>query len=229
MSDFKSYELRPLRMGQVCVTRDSGDGFGALRAEQAGHNGLRWEPLDPQSITTQAAINGYCAWITHSAEAAWHPECAVSQRQIAQLVAHRSSMLALGPSAPLIKIALLSITTVLRSVMGDNVALAMSALSRSGLDIGTSRNRLALQTVINLAEKTGCEHLLDAMDIQPLALEGFFNATRWIDERATPLFLMELARLANTNELARDLATQTKATVPTLASTSTTPSMALEA
>jgi hypothetical protein len=229
VTDFKEYELRPLRMGQVCVTRDAGEGFCAFRAVPEGHNGLRWEPLDPLSIGTQAAINGYCAWLTHSAEAAWHPECAVTQRQIAQLVAHRSTMLALAPNAPLIKIAFLSVTTVLRAVMGDNVAVAMSTLPRLGLDIGTSRNRMALQTVINLAEKTGCEHLLDAMNIQPLALEGFFNATRWIDERATPLFLMELARLAHTNELARDLANQTKATVPTLAPTSMTPSMALEA
>lgn len=226
MIDVQSYELRPLRMGQVCVTRDTGDGFCAFRAVPQGHNGLRWEPLDPQSIGTHAAINGYCAWLTHSAEAAWHPECAVSHRQIAQLVAHRSTMLALAPNAPLIKIAFVSVSCVLRAVMGDNVAVAMSALSRLGLDVGTSRNRLALQIVINLAEKTGCEHLLDALDIQPLALEGFFNATRWIDERATPLFLLELARLAHTNELARDLATQTKATVPTVAMS---PSMALEA
>jgi len=224
--DVHSYELRPLRMGQVCVTRDAGGGFCAFRAVPQNNNGLRWEPLDPQSFATQAAINGYCAWLTHSAEASWYPACAVSQRQIAQLVAHRSSMLALSPRAPLIKIATLSVTTVLRAVMGDNVALTLSALSRLGLDIGTTRNRLALQTVINLAEKTGCEHLLDALDIQPLALEGFFNATRWIDDRATPLFLLELARLAHTNELAHDLATQTKATVPTVAMT---PTMALEA
>lgn len=228
MSDFKEYELRPLRVGQVCVTRDAGDGFSAFRAVPEGSNALRWEPLDPQSIATQAAINGYCAWLTHSEEAAWHPECAVSQRQIAQLVAHRSSMLALSPKAPLIKIAFVSVSTVLSAVMVDDVALAMSALSGLGLDIGGSRNRQALQIVINLAEKTGCEHLLDAMDIQPLALEGFFNATRWIDERSTPLFLLELARLAHTNELARELATQTKATVPTVPTPMTT-SMALEA
>lgn len=229
MSDFKEYELRPLHMGQVCVTRDAGGAFCAFRAVPVNHTALRWEPLDPESIATQAAINGYCAWLTHSEEAAWHPECAMSQRQIAQLVAHRSSMLALAPNAPLIKIAFVSVTTVLRAVMGDDVALAMSALRSLGLDMGGSRNRQALQIVINIAEKTGCEHLLDALDIQPLALEGFFNAVRWIDERATPLFLMELARLASTNELARDLATQTKATLPTLAPTSMTPSMALEA
>lgn len=229
MSDFKEYELRPLRMGQVCVTRDAGDGYSAFRAVPEGHHGLRWEPLNPESIGSKAAINGYCAWLTHSAEAAWHPECAVSQRQIAQLVAHRSSMLALSPNTPLIKIATLSVTNVLRAVMGDNIAVSMSELTRLGLDIGTSRNRLALQTVINLAEKTGCEHLLDALDIHPHALEGFFNAVRWIDERSTPLFLVELARLVATNELARDLASQTKATVPTLAPNSMTPSMALEA
>lgn len=228
MSDFKEYELRPLRMGQVCVTRDAVGGFCAFRAVAVDNNGLRWEPLDPQSIATQAAINGYCAWLTHSEEAAWHLTYAVSQRQIAQLVAHRSSMLALGPNAPLIKIATLSVTNVLRAVMTDDVALAMSSLSRLGLDIVGSRNRLALQIVINLAEKTGCEHLLDALDIQPHALEGFFNAVRWIDERATPLFLLELARLAHINELARDLATQTKAIVPTVPAPMN-PSMALEA
>jgi hypothetical protein len=225
VSEFKQYELRPLRMGQVCVTRDAGGGFCAFRAVPVDNNGLRWEPLDPQSIATQAAINGYCAWLTHSEEAAWHPECALSQRQIAQLVAHRASMLALVPNAPLIKIAFVSVSTVLRAVMGDNVALAMSALTRLGLDIGGSRNRQALQLVINLAEKTGCEHLLDALDIQPCALEGFFSAVRWIDERSTPLFLLELARLAHTNELARDLAAQTKAIVPTVPA----PTMALEA
>lgn len=228
MSDFKEYELRPLRMGQVCVTRDAGGGFCAFRAVPVINNGLRWEPLDPQSIATQAAINGYCAWLTHSEEAAWHPACAVSQRQLAQLVAHRSSMLALAPTAPLIKIATLSVTNVLRAVMTDDVALAMAALTRLGLDIGGSRNRLALQIVINLAEKTGCEHLLDALDIKPHALEGFFNAIRWIDERASPLFLLELARLAHTNELARDLTALTKATVPTVP-TPVNASMALEA
>lgn len=229
MIDFLSYELRPLRIGQVCVTRDACDIFCAYQAVTETHNGLRWEPLDPHSIRTKAAINGYCTWLTDSKEAAWQPQCAVSQRQIAQLVAHRSSMLAMTPNAPLIKIATLSITGVLRAVMGDNVALAMSALTRLGLDIGTCRNRLALQTVINIAEKTNCGTLIDALDIQPHAHDGFFAAVRWIDERSTPLFLIELARLTLTSELARDLAQQTKATVPALAPLMVNPSVALEA
>lgn len=229
MIDVQSYELRPLRLSQICVTRNGGDGFSAFRSVSESNHGLRWEPLDPQSIVTHAAITGYCAWLTHSKEAEWRPECAVSYRQIAQLVAHRSTVLAITPNPPLIKIALSSVTTVLRAVMGESIEQALSALPRLGLDIGTGRNRLALQTVINLAEKTGCEHLLDSLDIRPFALDGFDSATRWIDECATPSFLTELAHLAYSNELARDLATSTTATVPTVSPITMISTMALQA
>lgn len=219
MISFEHYELRPFRVGQVCVTRDAGDGFVAYQSVGADDNRLTWEALNPRNIATLAAINGYCAAITHSEEGVWHPQYAVSQRQLAQLVAHRSALaaLALMPTEPLVKIAFQSLNAVLRAVSGDNVEHTLNALSRLGLDIGSNRNRKALQTVINLAEKTACEHRLAHLAIQPSALDGFVNAVHWIDYHATPLFLNELALMAKTNELARDLAEHTTAIVPIVA------------
>lgn len=219
MNLIEQYELRPLRVSQVCVTRDAGDGFVAYQSVGAADNRLTWEALNPHNIATHAAINGYCAAITHAEEGVWHPQCTMSQRQIAQLVAHRSALaaLALMPTAPLVKIAFQSLNAVLRAVAGDNVEHTLNALSRLGLDLGSSRNRKALQAVINLAEKTGCEHRLAHLAIQPSALDGFVNAVHWIDYHATPLFLNELALLAKTDELARDLVAHTTATVPMVA------------
>lgn len=220
MISFEHYELRPLRVGQVCVSRDVDNRLVAYQSVGAEANRLTWEPLNPcTTIAAQAAISGYCAAIKHSEDGVWHPQYAVSQRQIAQLVAHRSALVALAlmPTAPLSKIAFQSLNSVLRAVVGDNVEHTMTALSCLGLDIGSSRNRKALQTVINLAEKTACEHRLAHLAIQPSALDGFVNAVHWIDYHATPLFLNELALMAKTNELARDLAEHTTAIVPIVA------------
>lgn len=229
MIDFTKYEFQPLLRGQVCVGRSESGVYLAYRAVPTENNGLRWDALDPQSFVSQAAINGYCAWLVHNSEAAWVLACGVSQRQIAQLVANRASILALAPCTPLMKIALLSINNVLRTVMSDDIGQVIKALSCLGLDVGNSRNRHALQVVINLAVKTACEHKLDALSILPMALDGFVHASRWIDEMATPLFLLELARLAYTDEVARDLAANTTANIPTVDPVAMISMMALEA
>lgn len=229
MTDFTTYEFQPLLKGQVCVARSESGVYLAYRAVPTENNGLRWEALDPQSFVSQAAINGYCAWLVYKEEASWVPTYGVSHRQIAQLVANRASILALAPSTPLIKIALLSINNVLRTVACNDIGQVINALSCLGLDIGNTRNRLALQLVINVAVKAACEHKLDALSILPLALDGFDHATRWIDEMATPLFLLELARLAHTDEIARDLAANTTATMPAVDPVSMMSMMALEA
>lgn len=229
MTNLKHYEYQPLLQGQVCVDLDESGVFTALHAVATDNHGLRWITLDRKSFAAQAAINGYCAWLAHNEEASWRPAYAVSQRQLGQLVAHRASILALAPSTPLIKIAMLSIKNVLSTVMNDDIGQVIKGLSCLGLDVGNSRNRHALQIVIKLAEKTACEHLLDGLLILPLALDGFDNATRWIDQMATPLFLLELARLAYTDDVASELAARTRATVPCVAPDSMVSMMALEA
>lgn len=230
MIDHNKYELRAFRAGQICVTTDEGGTYVAYRSVPAGAN-LRWEPLDPERLATKSAINGYCAYLAFSAEADCIPECAVSQRQVAQFIANRAAFMTIEhrrAEAPLIRIAHVATTSVLKVVMGCSVAQTLSALPRLGLDIGCGVDRQALQLIINVAEQSGCEHQLAHLDIQPCARTGFNAAVRWLNDHATAACLAKLAQLAAHNPVAIDLATYTKATVPSLAQ-AITHSMVMEA
>lgn len=229
MIDHNKYELKALRPGQICVTTDEAGAHVAYRSVPAGDN-LRWDPLDPERLATKSAINGYCAFLAFSAEADCIPECAVSQRQVAQFVANRAAFMTIEhkAEAPLIKIAHVATTSVLKVVMGYNVANTLSALPRLGLDIGCGVDRQALQLVINVAEQSGCEDLLANLDIQPNARTGFNAAVRWLNDHATAACLAKLAQFAAHNPVAIDLANYTKATVPSLAQL-VTHSMVMEA
>lgn len=222
MFDHKNYELRPLRQGQICVATFDAGQYLAFRSVSTGDNQLRWVPLDPERVATQAAITGYCAFLAQSAEAEFQPEFAVSKRQLAQLIANQAAVMTSGApsdaSLPLIKIAHLAASKVLRLALGNDIARTLSELPRLGLDIGCSRDRQALQVVINIAEQAGTEQLLGELDIKPFARTGFYSALRWLNDHATPGCLAKLAQLANHNPTAYDLALHTRATVPGLAS-----------
>lgn|GEM_PF-6647134 len=223
MIDQNKYELKALRPGQICVTTDEAGAHVAYRSIPAGAN-LRWEPLDPDRLATKSAINGYCAFLAYSADADYIPECAVSQRQVAQYVANRAAFMTIEHSravAPLIKIANIATASVLKVVMGTSVANTLYALPGLGLDIGCSVDRQALQLIINVAEQSGCEHQLAELDIQPNARTGYNAALRWLNDHATPASLAKLVQLAAYNPVATDLATYTTATVPSLAQVAT--------
>lgn len=229
MIDHNNYALKALRPGQICVATDADGAHVAYRAVPAG-DALRWQPLDPERSATQSAINGYCAFLAHAAEADYQPEYAVSKRQLAQYVANKAAVMTIGltSSVPLVKIAHASTLAIVRAVLGNDIAQALSALPRLGLDIGCSRDRQSLQVVINIAEQADCEHLLSELHIKPFARSGYYAALRWINELATPKCLASLALLAPFNPAAADLAMQTSATVPSLAPALIHP-MAMEA
>ncbi len=202
---FTSFELKPLRAGQVVVA-PAGAGVAAYRSvHRVGGTGLEWLLLDAGSNQARAAVAAYVHF--SGAKASAVPRLAVSRRQAAQLCAHRAALLALNCSTCTSQVHLCAIDQVLQAVAGRSCRFALEQLPGLGLDIDASPDRQALQLAIN----TGEAHLdiatLDYLDIRPCAAGGIAAASMWITTYATPAAINHLVDLAAHDDVARSLLT----------------------
>lgn len=208
---FNEYQLKPLRSGQICVAEAEGGVLAAYRSLDAGAQGLYWEMIGVDELESRAAIIGFCTFEQHVTNSAWQPFCAVTAAQLAQLMAHRTALVAREHAEvgdlPLTRIAQQAIDHVTNAVLGESINPALRGLAQLGLDIGESRDRKALQIVINLAESNGAAELLEHLDIEPHARDGFVNAVTWLKTHATPQLLNAMANLASNSMTARLLVT----------------------
>jgi hypothetical protein len=151
------------------------------------------------------AIGAVTAFRSHAGGRSLRSRAFASERQLAQLVAHRASILALAGGQDATLLAKQAIDDVRGAVCGTSIAFALERLPRLGLDIGNSCDRHALQLVINLAESNGRAYLLDHLVIAPQAHAGIRHARNWLRDFATPQMLNELSELARVDVLARQL------------------------
>jgi len=201
------YSLRPLRGGQVAVARAASGTLTAHRSLLTPAGGLSWTAMAAGTKGSLAAVAGFCGYQQQALRYVDRPRCAVSERQLAQLVAHRAYLLAMDFNTDIELTTSRAIEQVLAACMGDSVTFALEQLPMLGLDLDASRDRVALQLVINLAEAHGYSDLLRHLNIRPHAQAGLLLATEWLNRYATPSILNELSTLACHDDVARELLT----------------------
>jgi hypothetical protein len=179
----------------------------ALRSVRTAGGALTWANLERDSLPASAAIAGAAAIGSNVDGLALRSRAFASERQLAQLVAHRTSILALTGGHDLAQLAKQAIDDVRAAVCGHSIVFALERLPRLGLDVGYSCNRHALQLVINLAEANDRAYLLDHLVIEPCASAGAAHARNWLRDFATPQMLNDLSELARVDGLVRQLIT----------------------
>lgn len=97
------------------------------------------------------------------------PRCAFSERQLAQLAAYRAYLLAMDFNIDIELAASRAIEQVPIACMGESVTFALEQLLMFGLELDASRDRVASQQAINLAESHGYAEQLRHLDIRPAA------------------------------------------------------------
>lgn len=207
MAFMDDYSLRPLRGGQVAVARSESGPLVAYRSVLTPAGGLTWSALDAGAKGSLAAVAGLCEFHQQALRHVNRPRCALSERQLAQLAAHRAYLLAMDFNIDIELAASRAIEQVLIACMGESVTFAIEQLLMLGLDLDASRDRVALQLVINLAESHGYSDRLRHLDIRPHAHAGLLLAADWLTSYATPSILNELSTLACHDDLARELLT----------------------
>jgi hypothetical protein len=222
---FNEYQLKPLRSGQICVAQSEGGVLSAFRSLDVGSQDLYWKRIGIDELDSRAAIIGFRTFNQHVATGAWLPGCAVTASQLAQLVAHRTAIIscdhANASDKLLTRMAQQAIDDVIGATLGGSVTHALRELAHLGLDIGQSRDRQALQIVINLAERNGATEQLECLDIEQRARNGFVNAVTWLKIHATPPLLNDIADLAVQSQVARLLVTSPYADKPYIRSAHT--------
>lgn len=205
MVRFSSFELKPLRAGQIVVA-PAGAGVATYRSVRGvGGSSLEWTLLDAASSQARAAVAAFLSF--SSAEPRTMPRIAVSRRQAAQLCAHRAALLAMDCVTCTSKVHLCATDQVLAAVAGNSCRFALEQLPSLGLDIDASADRQALQLAINVGEAHLDIATLDALDIRPCAAGGIAAASMWITTYATPAAINYLADLATHDDVARYLLT----------------------
>lgn len=213
MTHLDKYELRPLRSGQICVAPTREEPLVAYRSVLATAHSLEWTAVEPDSRTALAAVAGYRAYWGHVAATLGHWRFAMSPRQLAQMCAGRCVVMALAaPEDNLETLAASALQSVLMTTLGDDVIYALEQLPEIGLDIGCTRERRALQIVINLAEADGASAMLDYLSIEPWAANGVVHASDWLSYFATPKILNGISDMAVTDDVARELLTYRRQT-----------------
>lgn len=202
---YGGYELRPLRAGQVGVITRQGGELVALRATPVAGGALTWQTLDAQTGMARSAVAGFqrARQQLHSGEVA--TPCAVTQRQLMQLTAHRAALLALTGAGHFTEHADRAFSEVVDAAAGANVHIALSLLMGLGLDVGPSEARVALQLVINLAVEHQCAAALDHLQVGPNAHDAIAAASAWLSCHATPALLNTLSDLSTQCTLAQQL------------------------
>jgi hypothetical protein len=201
----RSYELKPLRAGQIGVARDAGNQLSAFRACPTESQALVWEELPADSQQRAAALHAYCLYLNRFANHADHPPCALTQRQLAQLIAQRAGDLSVRDGSSVYETGFLAVASVLTATQGSSIRQALSQLSLLSLDIGTGIERHAMQLIIYLAETNGRAANLHYLAIEPYARGGIQHACDWLGQFRTPRMLTVLRELASTDSTAQRL------------------------
>ncbi|WP_219096154.1 hypothetical protein [Pseudomonas sp. UMAB-40] len=178
----------------------------ALRSVRTAAGALTWANLERGSCVALAAVGAFNAFHARGVRL-FRGQALSSARQLAQLVVHRASILTLAGGHNAAEIEKQAIEEVLTAASGHSIAFSLEQLPRLGLDIGYSRQRHALQLVINLAEANGLAQLLDDLVIEPCAQSGVQHARNWLRDYATPQMLNDMSEFASVDGLARQLIT----------------------
>jgi hypothetical protein len=145
------YSLRPLRGGQVVVASSEPGPLVAYRSVLTPAGGLTWSALDACAKGSLVAVAGLCEFHQQALRHVNRPCCALSERQLAQLAAHRAYLLTMDFKIDIERLPR-AVEQVLIVCLGESVTFALEQLLMLGLDLDASRDRVALQLVINLAQ-----------------------------------------------------------------------------